>query len=152
MGVERFERLIYFLRIGLRRRCAHLRIEETGKRALPGDSSPSPAIRTEPSGDWRFGLRDSLSKVTVDSLESMLQRYPGTVVLVSHDRSLLDGVCGSFLVMQDASGRILTVTPFSKAQEHGETMVKKHQLAAARVLCAKIGGCIEFQFLGNKVH
>ena len=39
-------------------------------------------------------------QVTVDSLESMLQRYPGTLILVSHDRSLLDGVCSSFLVMQ----------------------------------------------------
>ena len=36
----------------------------------------------------------------MDSLESMLQRYPGTLILVSHDRSLLDGVCSSFLVMQ----------------------------------------------------
>ncbi|CAE7201086.1 unnamed protein product [Symbiodinium natans] len=30
----------------------------------------------------------------------MLQRYSGTLLLVSHDRSLLDGVCDSYVVMQ----------------------------------------------------
>ncbi|CAK8998242.1 Uncharacterized ABC transporter ATP-binding protein YfmR [Durusdinium trenchii] len=54
---------------------------------------PNVLLLDEPTND--------LDAVTVDSLESMLQRYPGTVVLVSHDRSLLDGVCGSFLVMQE---------------------------------------------------
>ncbi|CAL1154260.1 unnamed protein product [Cladocopium goreaui] len=62
---------------------------------------PNVLILDEPTND--------LDAVTVDSLESMLQRYPGTLILVSHDRSLklypivarLDGVCSSFLVMQE---------------------------------------------------
>ncbi|OLP99824.1 putative ABC transporter ATP-binding protein YbiT [Symbiodinium microadriaticum] len=40
-------------------------------------------ILDEPTND--------LDAVTVDSLELMLQRYTGTLLLVSHDRSLLDG-------------------------------------------------------------
>jgi len=43
---------------------------------------------------------NDLDAVTVDALEQQLQSFPGTVVLVSHDRSLLDGVCKMFLVMQ----------------------------------------------------
>ncbi|CAJ1370698.1 unnamed protein product [Effrenium voratum] len=54
---------------------------------------PNVLLLDEPTND--------LDAVTVDSLESMLQNYPGTLVLVSHDRSLLDGVCSSFVVMQE---------------------------------------------------
>ncbi|CAE7685746.1 yfmR, partial [Symbiodinium sp. CCMP2456] len=53
---------------------------------------PNVLILDEPTND--------LDAVTVDSLELMLQRYTGTLLLVSHDRSLLDGVCDSFVVMQ----------------------------------------------------
>jgi len=53
---------------------------------------PNVLILDEPTND--------LDAVTVDALEQMLQPWPGTVILVSHDRSLLDGVCNTLLVMQ----------------------------------------------------
>eukprot|EP00930_Biecheleria_cincta_P097696 TRINITY_DN89399_c0_g1_i1.p1 TRINITY_DN89399_c0_g1~~TRINITY_DN89399_c0_g1_i1.p1 ORF type:complete len:735 (+),score=105.65 TRINITY_DN89399_c0_g1_i1:68-2272(+) len=52
---------------------------------------PNFLLLDEPTND--------LDAVTVDALEQMLQSFPGTVLLVSHDRSLLDGVCTMHLVM-----------------------------------------------------
>eukprot|EP00434_Breviolum_minutum_P012903 symbB.v1.2.011371.t1/scaffold763.1/size179103/6 len=86
---------------------------------------PNVLILDEPTND--------LDAVTVDSLESMLQRYPGTLLLVSHDRSLLDGVCGSFLVMQeDGSQPKVWTGSFHDLMEQ-QKLSQKSKVASANV-------------------
>lgn len=53
-------------------------------------AKPNILLLDEPTND--------LDAVTVDSLETLLQDWPGTLVMVSHDRSLLDGVCNKYIV------------------------------------------------------
>ena len=43
---------------------------------------------------------NDLDLESIDLLESMLQSYPGTLLLVSHDRRFLDNVVTSVLVAQ----------------------------------------------------
>jgi len=59
---------------------------------------PNVLILDEPTND--------LDAVTVDALERLLQPWAGTVIVVSHDRSLLDGVCNEYVVFpRDGSGK-----------------------------------------------
>jgi ATP-binding cassette subfamily F protein uup len=56
-------------------------------------------VMDEPTND--------LDVETLELLEELLGEYPGTLLLVSHDRDFLDNVVTSTLVMQDgASGRV----------------------------------------------
>jgi len=57
---------------------------------------PSVLMLDEPTND--------LDAVTVDALEQLLQEWPGTVIFVSHDRALLDGVCESLIVFPREGG------------------------------------------------
>jgi len=57
---------------------------------------PNVLLLDEPTND--------LDAVTVDSLERLLQPWKGTVIIVSHDRSLLDGVCDTFVVFPNEGG------------------------------------------------
>lgn len=43
---------------------------------------------------------NDLDVLTVEQLEALLQDWPGSLVLASHDRSLLDRVAGRLLVLQ----------------------------------------------------
>src|SRR5690606_4791990 len=47
---------------------------------------------------------NDLDMDTLDMLEDLLQDYPGTVFLVSHDRSFLDGVVTS-IIASEGDGR-----------------------------------------------
>mmetsp|Transcript_82481 Transcript_82481/g.218560 ORF Transcript_82481/g.218560 Transcript_82481/m.218560 type:complete len:502 (+) Transcript_82481:2-1507(+) len=58
---------------------------------------PNVLLLDEPTND--------LDAVTVDSLEQLLKSFAGTVIVVSHDRSLLDGVCNMHVVFFKDSGR-----------------------------------------------
>lgn len=58
---------------------------------------PNVLLLDEPTND--------LDAVTVDALERLLQPWPGTVILVSHDRSLLDGVCEAHVVFPKGGGQ-----------------------------------------------
>ncbi|MDQ3228969.1 MAG: ATP-binding cassette domain-containing protein [Pseudomonadota bacterium] len=53
-------------------------------------------VMDEPTND--------LDVETLELLEELLGEYPGTLLLVSHDRDFLDNVVTSTLVMQDGSG------------------------------------------------
>jgi ATP-binding cassette subfamily F protein uup len=53
-------------------------------------------VMDEPTND--------LDVETLELLEELLADYPGTLLLVSHDRDFLDNVVTSTLVMQDGSG------------------------------------------------
>src|SRR5690606_17935836 len=56
-------------------------------------------VMDEPTND--------LDVETLELLEELLGEYPGTLLLVSHDRDFLDNVVTSTLVMQDGGeGRI----------------------------------------------
>jgi len=85
---------------------------------------PNVLFLDEPTND--------LDAVTVDSLELMLQRYTGTLLLVSHDRSLLDGVCDSFVVMQaDGSQPILWTGSFVELLETQKKQQRTPDASAA---------------------
>lgn len=58
---------------------------------------PNILLLDEPTND--------LDAVTVDSLEKLLQEWAGALIMVSHDRSLLDGVCNSFIVFSKGENR-----------------------------------------------
>merc|ERR1712079_653050 len=72
---------------------------------------PNVLLLDEPTND--------LDAVTVDSLENLLKPWKGTVIIVSHDRSLLDGVCDPFVVFPNERGspRIWRGT-YSEWKEH----------------------------------
>jgi len=57
---------------------------------------PNVLLLDEPTND--------LDAVTVDALERLLQPWRGTVIVVSHDRSLLDGVCKGHVVFPKDGG------------------------------------------------
>ena len=42
-----------------------------------------------------------------EALEGALEAFPGTVLLVSHDRALLDAVAGRMLAVEDAADRVV---------------------------------------------
>jgi len=92
---------------------------------------PNILVLDEPTND--------LDAVTVDSLEELLQPFPGTVILVSHDRSLLDGVCKKFLVLQkDGSQPMLwTGTHEQLMKEQKKNRLAEEAKAAAAASAAK---------------
>jgi len=84
---ERWQTQVQMLSGGERRRVQLLRVLA---------SNPNVLLMDEPTND--------LDAVTVDALERLLQDFEGTIVLVSHDRSLLDGVCNMHLVLERGKG------------------------------------------------
>eukprot|EP00929_Paragymnodinium_shiwhaense_P062842 TRINITY_DN31393_c0_g1_i1.p1 TRINITY_DN31393_c0_g1~~TRINITY_DN31393_c0_g1_i1.p1 ORF type:complete len:754 (+),score=209.96 TRINITY_DN31393_c0_g1_i1:78-2339(+) len=78
---EKWHTEVQMLSGGERRRLQLLRV-------LSQD--PNILLLDEPTND--------LDAVTVDALERLLQDWAGTLIIVSHDRSLLDGVCNRYLV------------------------------------------------------
>ncbi|AEV36897.1 ABC transporter, ATP-binding protein [Pseudovibrio sp. FO-BEG1] len=47
---------------------------------------------------------NDLDLETLDLLQELISDYPGTVLLVSHDRDFLDRICTSVITMEDESG------------------------------------------------
>ena len=58
-------------------------------------SRPNVLVLDEPTND--------LDLDTLRSLEALLDGFPGAVVVVSHDRTLLERVCDRFLVVEDGT-------------------------------------------------
>uniref|UniRef100_A0A7S2PGF0 ABC transporter domain-containing protein n=1 Tax=Zooxanthella nutricula TaxID=1333877 RepID=A0A7S2PGF0_9DINO len=84
---ERWRTPLELLSGGEARRLQLLRVLALGPNVLMLD---------EPTND--------LDAVTVDSLERLLQPWKGTVILVSHDRSLLDGVANAMITFPREGG------------------------------------------------
>lgn len=83
---------------------------------------PNVLLLDEPTND--------LDAVTVTELERLLQEWSGTVVLVSHDRALLDGVCNLHLVFSPGGG-----PPKVWEGSHAELMLfEKEQVEAKAAL------------------
>jgi len=93
---------------------------------------PNVLLLDEPTND--------LDAVTVDSLERLLQPWKGTVIIVSHDRSLLDGVCDTFVVFPSEGGppRLWHGT-YSDWKEH-ERSTRKVESSSAKVESAPSKG------------
>jgi len=86
---------------------------------------PNVLLLDEPTND--------LDAVTVDSLEGLLRPWKGTVIIVSHDRSLLDGVCDTFVVFPNGGGppRYWHGT-YSDWKEH-DRLTRRVQSSSAKV-------------------
>jgi len=114
---ERWHTQVSMLSGGEVRRLQLLRVLSQGPNVL---------LLDEPTND--------LDAVTVDALERLLQPWPGTVILVSHDRSLLDGVCETLLVFpKDGGSPRLWSGSHAELREYERQAEATEQPAAAAV-------------------
>lgn len=110
---ERWQTQLHRLSGGEARRLQLLRV--LSKR-------PNILLLDEPTND--------LDAVTVDALETLLRPWQGTVIMVSHDRSLLDGVCDMHLVFRDRGGKpSIWRGTHAALREHEKMKVEEEALA-----------------------
>src|SRR5262245_22506111 len=88
-GWEEHEKPVAALSGGERRRLALAHVVASGANLL---------VLDEPTNHLDLGSRESL--------EAALEAFPGTVLLVTHDRALLDAVAGRLLAIED--GRLVS--------------------------------------------
>lgn len=112
---ERWYTQVESLSGGERRRLQLLKVLAT---------KPNVLLLDEPTND--------LDAVTVDSLERLLQNWPGTLIVVSHDRSLLDGVCNTHLVFTKEEG----MRVWTGSHKDLRVQMRKQAMATARAAAA----------------
>ncbi len=61
-------------------------------------------------------------------LEEWLRKYPGTLLLISHDRDFLDGVATHILHLADTTGRLYTGN-YAQFERQRSEMLRQQQLA-----------------------
>lgn len=89
---------------------------------------PNVLILDEPTND--------LDAVTVDALERLIKPWDGTVIVVSHDRSLLDSTCQQLLVFSEDG----TQPDLWKGTHSDLRAYQKQQILAAGGGAGRVGG------------